>query len=591
MANTQIIPTSPLEWALKHASEGRPVFPLHDTVVGRCSCGKTDCGSPGKHPRTKAGFKDATTDEGRIRGWWILWPTANIGICTGKTSGITVVDLDSREAEANLRDVGLNPPETYTVRTRRGFHLYLPYNPAIRQTAGLVGHCDIRNEGGYVLGAGSVVDGKRYEVVRDLPIAEWPELAAFCQNGRHPTRTTAETPGEPIPEGQRNATLTSFSGTMRRRGMTVTEIEAALLVINMERCKPPLPEDEVKEIARSVARYSPNPGEPVPGSPSKEGNPETTAYTAPKKLSVKNLTLLLAEPAQEIRWQWDGILPSGGISLLAAKPKVGKSTLAQALALRTGQGAPFLGIETRGGPVLYVAAEGKQEEIKAAFRRLGGDTSNVFVHVGPVPFSPEVSPVDLLFAAVSEIGAVLVILDTLFRFLPSVADLNDYAIVNRAIAPLEQVARTTDCHIMALHHRGKSEREGGDDILGSTALLAAVDTALILTRHPAPDQYRDIRTVQRYGTDLEPTVVTLDEVTGEPTAGPLVDGYTLAKARNEVWNVLAGEPGLSRNEIDERVNVRRETVMAAIRGMVSDGVLHEIKEGRTGKLYPNDNRM
>jgi hypothetical protein len=60
-----------------------------------------------------------------------------------------------------------------------------------------------------------------------------------------------------IPEGQRNASLASLAGTMRKRGMTPCAIEAALLVENAERCKPPLPKAEVREIASSVSRYEP----------------------------------------------------------------------------------------------------------------------------------------------------------------------------------------------------------------------------------------------------------------------------------------------------------------------------------------------
>src|SRR5439155_2359442 len=60
-----------------------------------------------------------------------------------------------------------------------------------------------------------------------------------------------------ILEGGRNAALTSLGGSMRRRGMTPQAIEAALLTENAARCKPPLPEGEVREIATSVARYEP----------------------------------------------------------------------------------------------------------------------------------------------------------------------------------------------------------------------------------------------------------------------------------------------------------------------------------------------
>jgi putative DNA primase/helicase len=63
--------------------------------------------------------------------------------------------------------------------------------------------------------------------------------------------------GVAIPEGQRNDTLTSLAGTMRRSGMGVEDIEAALLVTNNKRCDPPLAEDEVRKIASSVCRYKP----------------------------------------------------------------------------------------------------------------------------------------------------------------------------------------------------------------------------------------------------------------------------------------------------------------------------------------------
>jgi hypothetical protein len=61
---------------------------------------------------------------------------------------------------------------------------------------------------------------------------------------------------EEIPEHERNNTLTSLAGSMRHRGMTEEEIAAALLAVN-PRCRPPLPEYEVRGIAASVCRYAP----------------------------------------------------------------------------------------------------------------------------------------------------------------------------------------------------------------------------------------------------------------------------------------------------------------------------------------------
>src|SRR5262245_55582611 len=60
-------------------------------------------------------------------------------------------------------------------------------------------------------------------------------------------------------DGCRNDGLTRYAGGMRRNGASRAAIEACLLHMNGWRCKPPLPDDDVREIAKSVARYDPEP--------------------------------------------------------------------------------------------------------------------------------------------------------------------------------------------------------------------------------------------------------------------------------------------------------------------------------------------
>jgi hypothetical protein len=61
-----------------------------------------------------------------------------------------------------------------------------------------------------------------------------------------------------IPEGQRDDTLTSLAGSMRRRGMPEQAILAALMVVNVEQCDPPLSASQVEKIAKSVASHPPS---------------------------------------------------------------------------------------------------------------------------------------------------------------------------------------------------------------------------------------------------------------------------------------------------------------------------------------------
>jgi hypothetical protein len=83
-----------LEAALVYARCGWAVLPLHTGTDGRCSCGRAACRSPGRHPRTPHGVRDATRDAATIRRWWRRWPGADVGLATGAVSGLVAVALD-----------------------------------------------------------------------------------------------------------------------------------------------------------------------------------------------------------------------------------------------------------------------------------------------------------------------------------------------------------------------------------------------------------------------------------------------------------------------------------------------------------------
>jgi len=120
---------------------------------------------------------------------------------------------------------------------------------------------------GYVVCAPSVhpETGEPYTWARELPAdpAELPELPEpWAEQLRHPRRANGSGgdhagEGDRIRRGHRNATLTSYAGAMRRRGMAPEEILAGLRAINERRCDPALSDDEVERIARSVGRYRP----------------------------------------------------------------------------------------------------------------------------------------------------------------------------------------------------------------------------------------------------------------------------------------------------------------------------------------------
>lgn len=222
----------------------------------------------GKQPLIKQWPVKATSNPETLRTWMKQYPGCNWGLATGQASRVFVLDVDGEEGATAIREfIRLHGDEwtnTLTAKTARGKHLYFlwPEGVQIRNSASkLARGLDVRGEGGHVIvppsvhSSGAVYrwDGIR-ENAQTMSAPVW--LLEMITSPAQPMGPTPEVGGD-IPEGQRNMTLTKLAGAMRRPGMTPQAIEAALLADNANRCRPPLPEAEVLEIARSVSRYAP----------------------------------------------------------------------------------------------------------------------------------------------------------------------------------------------------------------------------------------------------------------------------------------------------------------------------------------------
>lgn len=265
--------------AVAYAKRGWFVFPLFEVdTAGSCVCSNRKCTSPGKHPRVLTGLKSATTDPMQISRWWSQWPQANIGIATGAISGFAVLDIDGPEGEASLALLEAEHadlPATTSAKTGKGRHLLFEHPADGLKTTTSIGRkasrLDSRGDGGYIVAAPSRHhSGRTYEWI-DLsaPLAAMPQW--LCDVIRGPrsnvvpfikTRKniTAESSAATtsIPEGERNNTLLSRAGMMRRADMSRDAIEKALLAENKQRCTPPLEDDEVLGIVDSIFKYAAN---------------------------------------------------------------------------------------------------------------------------------------------------------------------------------------------------------------------------------------------------------------------------------------------------------------------------------------------
>lgn len=304
--------------ALAYGKRGWSVLPLHGIRSdGTCTCSKPDCKSPGKHPRTPNGLNDASKDPQRVNAWWRRWPHANIGIRTGRESGLVVLDVDPRHGGDNtLQDLerARSPlPDTVEAITGGGGqHLFFQHpGRQVRTSAGQPGPgLDVRGDGGYVVAPPSMhLHGRRYEWKdsHHPDAVDLAELPAWLSDrvrvpkarkdiGIKTSGASRET--EKIPEGVRNHTLASLAGSMRRGALSEPAIRAALLAENNTRCVPPLPEDEVVRIAASISRYSPEPNGQEPDW--RDPEPLAVATEPPADYPLEALPPTLQRAAQEV---------------------------------------------------------------------------------------------------------------------------------------------------------------------------------------------------------------------------------------------------------------------------------------------------
>lgn len=205
-------PSALLTAALKYASKGWAVLPLHTIEQGRCTCGTKGCRSPGKHPRTEHGVDDASSDKDQIAAWWKAWPEASIGLACGEPSGLFVLDVDAKAPKGNGRSItgidalhalelrhGKLPDTLETSTGGGGRHLFfrLPTEHVIQNRVSVKGPegqrtgLDVRSTGGYVvLPPSRHVSGGQYKLAKRLEIVDAPDwLLRLIEKRREPKPT------------------------------------------------------------------------------------------------------------------------------------------------------------------------------------------------------------------------------------------------------------------------------------------------------------------------------------------------------------------------------------------------------------------
>jgi hypothetical protein len=322
---------TPLDFALAYACAGYRVIPVR-----------------GKVPLTFHGVHDASTDENKIREWWMRWPDANIGLTL---EGLVAIDIDPRNhGDATLESLiaahGKLPETCYAHTGGGGMHYLFRARNGTKYPGKLGAGIDVKHgAGAYIVVEPSIhASGEKYRWVDESEPWTTTPVEAPGWVARSPGNTRTENAEGAIFEGGRNAYLTSLAGTMRRRGMTPAAILAALQAENTARCNPSLSDTEIETIVKSVSRYEP-------------AARDFQAHEWPVAL---NLTELASRDPQPPKSIMQG-LPCGYVTATFAHGGTGKSQIEMIRAVCIAAGVPCWGFQVERRKVLFVSCEDRTD--------------------------------------------------------------------------------------------------------------------------------------------------------------------------------------------------------------------------------------
>ncbi len=449
---------------------------------------------------------------GKYKNWWGIHPDSNIGIATGH--GLLVLDFDGEEGLASLAMLdALGLPQSYRVKTPSGgVHVYFtcPLDCGITvsvkatEWAGL----DVRCDGGFVVGAGSVIGPQTY--VGDGEIEAAPDwVLDFCRAPHEHRSRAVATTREPLVEldtevaiaraeqwvkdhapeaysGGRNAAATVVAGRMHDLGLSEAAAIDQAHGWNGEKVYPPLDPEEIEKTVSSMYRSAKGGWggalaaadfEAVeilePPIPVKRKGLYWVGFEAAASTALQQVTDPLVEE----------FLTRGSLSVLYGDSNSGKTFVMLDIAYHIAAGRPWQGRKVARGLVVYIAAEGGQGIRKrlAALAKHYGESDVPFMLV-PCPVNLLDARADLpqLLALIKEAEeqfnqkATLIVIDTLSRALAG-GDENTSTDMGGFIRNVDSLRTQTGAHLALVHHTGKDQAKGAR---GWSGLRAAVDTEI-----------------------------------------------------------------------------------------------------------------
>lgn len=278
--------------------------------------------------------------------------------------------------------------------------------------------------------------------------------------------------------------------------------------------------------------------------------------------------LLKTEPAP-INYVIPGWIPEG-LMLLAAPPKVGKSTLVLQVAACLASGQAFWGCDVPKAQVLIIDLETNERRLRRKLAEAGVSDLERGMLQYATTWPRGLGGVQQLADTLDHNpGIKLVIIDTLQRFRDaSGGKQNAYAADYDAMAPLQQLCRErAGLAIICVHHKRKAASDDPvDSINGSSAIAGAVDTIWLMGRK-AGDY---VLYVQARDWEREQDEFRIERDQGR---WALADGPRYSQSEIEVLKLLDATKGMTATQMAQALNVSRQSAWARLTRMRNLGIV------------------
>jgi len=290
---------------------------------------------------------------------------------------------------------------------------------------------------------------------------------------------------------------------------------------------------------------------------------------------------LASKDFPEPRWMVPGLVPEG-LTLLAGKPKLGKSWLCLGLGVAVAMGGRALGkIPVGQGEVLYLALENTERRLKQRLREtLQGVSAPKTLHLATSWPRWANGGLERLEAWLEGHPKTrLIMLDTLARVrnrggkATRLYD-DDYA----ALEGLQALASRYRIGVVVVHHLRKADSDDPLDLVsGTTGLTGAADTLLVLRRTRGQADAELFIT----GRDIAEQEIALrwDSLTKQWLLLGEAEVYRLSKQRTEILEVLRDGGVMSPKEIAEALGKQAGSVRFLIMKLAQEGWVRPVGHG------------